>query len=181
MTIGEKIRKARQQKSLTQNELAELSGVDAKTIHRIETGKVAPRLSTLRMISKILALNLNTEEMPDSGRSKAWLIALNLTNFYPIIVLPLLIWYFKKDEIDAVNDNGPSVINFQITYLLLTFILMLVTFIATQSFGGRINFQLIAYPIFVFQATFFTIIIYNFIRISKRNKLRYFIALRIIK
>ena len=51
MTVGEKIRKTRKQKKMTQNTLAGLTGLAAITIRQYEAGKYIPKIENLRKIS----------------------------------------------------------------------------------------------------------------------------------
>ncbi len=52
------ILKARNEKNLTQAELAKSSGIRQSNISRIETGQVVPSLATLRKIAKGLGMKL---------------------------------------------------------------------------------------------------------------------------
>ena len=52
------ILKARNEKNLTQAELAKSSGIRQSNISRIETGQVVPSLATLRKIAKGLDMKL---------------------------------------------------------------------------------------------------------------------------
>lgn len=61
MTIGEKIREIREQKDLTQEELAKKSGVTCATIINIEKGYNKPSASSLYKISG--ALNYNYDKL----------------------------------------------------------------------------------------------------------------------
>lgn len=54
MALHYRIISARQQKGLTQEELAELSGLSVRTIQRIENGESLPRSYTLKVIAKAL-------------------------------------------------------------------------------------------------------------------------------
>jgi transcriptional regulator with XRE-family HTH domain len=56
--LGEQIRKGREAKGWTQNELAIRCSLDIRTIQRIENGRVSPRLYTLRIIENILGEDL---------------------------------------------------------------------------------------------------------------------------
>lgn len=57
-TLGEKLREARRRAVLTQEELAEKSGVGVATIIRIERGQIEePRVSTLRKLAGPLELD----------------------------------------------------------------------------------------------------------------------------
>ncbi len=55
---GEKIRRLRKEKDLSQEELGEASGVDPKTIIQIEGGKRNSTLKTLQKIANALKVPL---------------------------------------------------------------------------------------------------------------------------
>ncbi|MBP9759259.1 helix-turn-helix transcriptional regulator [Candidatus Dojkabacteria bacterium] len=57
--LGSAIRKIRKQNDLSQEDLAEKVGVDARTIVAIETGKRNPTLKTMNKISKALKVSLS--------------------------------------------------------------------------------------------------------------------------
>lgn len=62
--LGEKIRKLRINKGLTQEKLAELAGVDPKTVIEIEAGKREnPTVNTLDKLAK--SLNVSLSEILD--------------------------------------------------------------------------------------------------------------------
>jgi ribosome-binding protein aMBF1 (putative translation factor) len=54
-SIGEKIRKARQDRGLSVADLAKRAGVDEVTIYRCESGERKPRAATLSKLIKTLA------------------------------------------------------------------------------------------------------------------------------
>lgn len=56
--LGEKIKKARKEKGLTQEQLAELAHIDPKTLIKIEGGKRNPTLKTLNKIAIALKVPL---------------------------------------------------------------------------------------------------------------------------
>ena len=58
--IGSEISKARKAKGLTQEELAELSKVNLRTIQRIENGENEPRGKTLVLICEVLDLDVES-------------------------------------------------------------------------------------------------------------------------
>lgn len=55
--IGERLRETRKRKLLTQEELAERSGVGVATIIRIERDQVEPRGSTIRKLAAALEVD----------------------------------------------------------------------------------------------------------------------------
>jgi transcriptional regulator with XRE-family HTH domain len=52
--IGERLKKARMRKLLTQEELAEKAGVSPSTIVNIERDQAEPHISTMRKLAKAL-------------------------------------------------------------------------------------------------------------------------------
>jgi transcriptional regulator with XRE-family HTH domain len=56
MALHHRIISARQQKGLTQEELADLSGLSVRTIQRIENGESVPRIYTRRVIADALGI-----------------------------------------------------------------------------------------------------------------------------
>jgi len=59
-TIGEKIYQLRSQKGITQKELADLCTIDIRTIQRIESGEVIPRMHTIRLLATALGVDHST-------------------------------------------------------------------------------------------------------------------------
>lgn len=60
-TIGENIRKKREEKGLTQKELADKVGITFAAISQIESGKTGKKFDTLRDIC--ISLNVSSDEI----------------------------------------------------------------------------------------------------------------------
>jgi len=58
--LGERLKKLRKQKGLTQEKLAELAQIDPKSVIDIESGKRNPTLKTLRKITNALKVNISS-------------------------------------------------------------------------------------------------------------------------
>ncbi|WP_373522504.1 helix-turn-helix domain-containing protein [Aquiflexum sp.] len=58
MNLGERIKSLRKKKGLTQAELAEQSGLSIRTMQRIENKEVNPSAYSLKMLSKVLKVDL---------------------------------------------------------------------------------------------------------------------------
>jgi transcriptional regulator with XRE-family HTH domain len=58
--LGQRLVSLRKEKNLTQEELVERSHVSVRTIQRIESGEVVPRLSTLKIIAKALSVDFES-------------------------------------------------------------------------------------------------------------------------
>ena len=63
--LGQKMREARKNKELTQQELSDLSHVSVKQIANIEKGKMNPSHLILRALAKVLHISLDTLINPD--------------------------------------------------------------------------------------------------------------------
>lgn len=57
--VAEKLRGYRVEQGLSQNALAEKSGIDRKTVNRIENGHFSPSLSTLFRLCDTLAVKVS--------------------------------------------------------------------------------------------------------------------------
>jgi uncharacterized Tic20 family protein len=125
----------RRKKGLTQEQLAELSGVTTRTIQRIEKGAVVPHIQTLKMLADCLDIETallmdapegNTQTKPKVKTTSIiplfHLLAL-LGLGFPIlnIVLPFALWILKKEEDPEFDRQGKQVLNFHLTLTILFF------------------------------------------------------------
>ena len=131
-SIASKIKQARIRKGMSQEELAELSGISLRTVQRIESEQNEPRGKTLQLICDTLQINI--EELLDYGKKedRQFLMFFHLSVlfgvFVPIgnIILPLVLWLTKKDKVVGLQRLGAKLLNFQIVWTLLSFILPVV-------------------------------------------------------
>ena len=114
--LGLKVIELRQQKSLTQEQLAELCEVSARTIQRIESGEVDPRAYTLQCLSKALEYDFGIEGVANEN---LWLAILHLSSIFVIVIIPLLLWSWKKNQSSKIDQQGHLVLNFQVTMTLI--------------------------------------------------------------
>jgi uncharacterized Tic20 family protein/DNA-binding Xre family transcriptional regulator len=128
--LGHKVTELRQQKALTQEQLAELCEVSARTIQRIESGEVDPRTYTLQCLSKALEFDFGAES---STNENLWLALLHLSSMFCIVVIPLLLWSWKKNQSYKIDQQGRQVLNFQITMTLSLFAVMFLLMIVPVS------------------------------------------------
>jgi len=116
--LGRKVAELRQQKGFTQEQLAEKCEVNPRTIQRIENGDVDPRSYTLQCLSRELDFDfLGGEDQNDS----LWLVIMHLSSILPLLIVPLLLWSWKKNQSSRIDQEGRLVLNFQITMVLLLF------------------------------------------------------------
>jgi transcriptional regulator with XRE-family HTH domain len=56
--IGKTIQERREKLSLTQEDLAEMTGISSRTLYAIENGRANPSLTTLQKILEVVGLEL---------------------------------------------------------------------------------------------------------------------------
>ena len=130
-SIGEKILDARRSKGLTQEDLAELSKMNLRTIQRIENNECLPRGKTLLSIYQALGIKnddfkdiLGQEENKTTESMILKIIFLVVVN----VILMLIIGYLTLDS----NAN----FNSRIGAYLLSFFIPLFIIYRTPDFTG---------------------------------------------
>jgi len=130
------IKTLREQKHLTQEELAMKSGVSIRTIQRIESGR-APKGHTAKALSKALDIDLDVlsnSEKDKGGINYSLIKLINLSSvfvtFIPLlnIIVPIIIMYYSKQ----INMLTKQIISLQILWTITsTLIFFLAGFIKT--------------------------------------------------
>lgn len=129
--IGNRIREARKLKGLAQEELAELSKVNLRTIQRIENNMNEPRGKTLNLICEVLELNLQdllTEKKIDNKRNYGILV---VEGFFLVIINLVIIGIFGYLTLDSQAN-----INSRFGGILLSIFLTLFIVWKTQAMNG---------------------------------------------
>lgn len=130
--MASRIKELRIRKGISQEELAEESGLNLRTIQRIENGETEPVGNSVKKIANVL--EVTPEELIDweLEENNSFLKALNISAlsflFFPIlgIILPYILWQTKKNRIKGLNQVGRDIVNFQITWNLIYFLGMLI-------------------------------------------------------
>jgi uncharacterized Tic20 family protein len=194
LNLAQKLKELRNRKGLSQEVLAEDSGLSLRTIQRIENNETVPRGDTLKRLA--IALDTSPDEIIDwkiqEDQNYLTLMSISALGFlfFPLlgIIIPLTMWIFKKDKIKNVNELGKSMLNFQISWTILLFLYYIL--IITGIFGGVIdgllpNWKFGLYtlfiPLIILYVYNITITVYNTIRIYNRKSFKYIPALRILK
>lgn len=126
--LAKQVQKLRKKRGLSQELLAEESGLNLRTIQRIESGTSEPRGDTLKRLAT--SLNVSTDEIMDEAiiKDQEYLVSLNLSSLsfllFPLlgILVPLIMWVSKKDKIKDLNHTAREVLNFQILWTIVLFI-----------------------------------------------------------
>jgi transcriptional regulator with XRE-family HTH domain len=61
LAFGQKVRSIRKDKNFSMQHLANIAEIEVSQIHRIETGKINPKLTTILILAK--ALDINASEL----------------------------------------------------------------------------------------------------------------------
>jgi uncharacterized Tic20 family protein len=164
--IAKKIIHFRKLKGITQETLAEITGLNVRTIQRIESGEVDPRLYTLKSIADALGVNLE-ELLPEPTQHELNQLAiLHITPLgfflFPVIgnvLLPFIFWMLKREEINGINKHGKDILNGQLTYsiiLSIVFVLqMLIIFMPALLPSWNFSYEVFKYFPFYFGAGMF--------------------------
>jgi len=186
MNLATKIKRTRQKLGLSQEMLAENSGLSLRTIQRIEKEKSIPTGDSLKKIAK--AFNTTVDELSDweITEDRGYLKSLNLSAmlfiFFPIlsILLPSFLWFLKKGKIKDLNTTGKSLLNFQITWNIVLFLGLILMFMSSKT--GLLSFG--AGPITLFVGLMYILdlisIIINSFRVMKGKKVKYLLKIKFI-
>jgi transcriptional regulator with XRE-family HTH domain len=130
MKTGLLIKELRIKKGLTQEELADLTELSARTIQRIENGEVDPRAYTLQMIAKALDVDfslfiedkaVDNKAFQKNGKKK-WSALLHLSGIFPLIVPTLIVWNCKKDKTKDQLNHFHAAITLQLCIWVISLI-----------------------------------------------------------
>lgn len=186
--LGLRIKELRKQKGMSQEFLAEESGLSLRTIQRIENGETNPTGESLKRLSN--ALNLNPDELIDWSikEDKRYLTFLNLSAltflFFPLlgILIPFILWTSRKGKIKNINKLGKDLINFEITWTLLLFFIPFLWFLLAKI--GLIENLTLNIVFIVIGVMYFINLIFvllNTLRISNENEIVYNPKIKFLK
>ena len=168
-----KVKILREQKNLTQTELAEKSGLSLRTIQRIESGQSLKGF-TLKAIAQTLETepeNLFSQEEKDIQIDRAKLINLSALSGLIIpfggIIFPAILTYRTQDSVN--RELGKSVIGVQIILAFVISVLLILTPFIQHWFS--IRFPLFLVPLMAFIILKLWIVIKNGISLNHTNQL----------
>ncbi|MAC94479.1 MAG: hypothetical protein CMC96_03140 [Flavobacteriales bacterium] len=120
--LSDEIYKARKEKGLTQEELADLSGINLRTIQRIENNQTNPRGNTLKLIGKVLSEDFTKSA---AGENKV-IVGERLANWVFIVILNLLmmgvIGFLTLDSNANLNSRfGAALLSFLLPFIIVLF------------------------------------------------------------
>ena len=168
-----KVKLLREQKNLTQTELAEKSGLSLRTIQRIESGQNLKGF-TLKAIAQTLETepeNLISKEEENIQIDRAKLINLSALAGLIIpfggIIFPAILTYKTQDSVN--RELGKSVVGVQIILAFVISVLLILCPFVQHWFS--IQFPLFLVPLMVFIIIKLWIVIKNGISLNQTNEL----------
>ncbi|WKK67065.1 helix-turn-helix domain-containing protein [Lutimonas zeaxanthinifaciens] len=183
-----RIKELRSQKGMSQEFLAEESGLSLRTIQRVEKGESNPTGDSLKRLAN--ALNITPDDLLDWAirEDKKYLTYLNLSAltflFFPLlgILIPFMIWTAKRGKIKNIDKLGKDLINYQITWTILLF-LILVLLLAISRTGLIESITLSTFFIVIALLYLINVISIwvNTIRISNEKNVVYSPQIRFLK
>ena len=168
-----KVKLLREDKNLTQTELAEKSGLSLRTIQRIESGNI-PKGFTLKAIAQTLEIepeNLFSKEEENIQIDRAKLINSSALTGLIIpfggIIFPAILTYRTQDSVN--RELGKSVIGVQIILAFVISVLLILSPFIQHWFS--IRFPLFLVPLMAFIILKLWIVIKNGISLNQTNQL----------
>ena len=168
-----KVKLLREDKNLTQTELAEKSGLSLRTIQRIESGNI-PKGFTLKAIAQTLEIepeNLFSKEEENIQIDRAKHINLSALSGLIIpfggIIFPAILTYRTQDSVN--RELGKSVIGVQIILAFVISVLLILSPFIQHWFS--IRFPLFLVPLMAFIILKLWIVIKNGISLNQTNQL----------
>ena len=140
---SEKLITLRKLQGLSQDKLAEKAGINIRTLQRIEKNEVKPQPYTLGCLATSLGVKIEdlTAPTPVSLTDEKSPHQLSILHFSALagcviplgnILVPLFFWLYKKQVGDNWNNHAQKVINFQISWLLYLFVVLILYFTIEQ-------------------------------------------------
>lgn len=192
---SEKIKEFRVKRGYSQEQLAELSNISIRTIQRMEKGKTTPKGDSLKKIAK--ALETTTENLLETDKKEdlgflALLVISGITYLiHPFLglLIPIVLWFIKRNKVVNADLTGKRVINFQITWQILFFTFFVVIINKGQPYIpynlgitewsttiSRMNNEPLKFSILAFYFLNLALTLFNLIRIRNEKLPRYFIS-----
>jgi transcriptional regulator with XRE-family HTH domain len=162
----------REEKNMTQNELAEKSGLSLRTVQRIEAGNILKGF-TLKTIAE--ALETNPENLIFKKENiqieRAKLINLSVLSGLIIpfgsIIFPLILTYKTKDETN--KELGKQIASVQIVLSLVISLLMILSPFIQKIFS--LKFPLFIIPLIAYLGLKLLIVFLNGISLNQKQEL----------
>lgn len=178
--LGKRVKELRKRKGISQELLAENSGLSLRTIQRIENSETQPTGDSIKRLANGLEVTPNELIDWQIKEDNSVILLMNLSQLgfiaFPLlgILIPLIIWIAKKDLIKDANQVGKSILNFQLTWTLILFLIAITTFIISKlQLSIQVSFSNILIIIAMMYFFNFILIIFNTLRYHNGRSIQY--------
>lgn len=172
------VQQLREEKNLTQTELAAKSNLSLRTIQRIEAGNI-PKGFTLKTLAKTFEVETEklicAKEIPKIDRAKLINISSLMGLIIPFggVIFPLLLTHKTTDN--RIKELGKSIVSLQILLaVLLSFLLIISPFIQKTL---SLNYPLFLIPLLAIILIKLFIVIINGISLNKNKDLHKYLKI----
>ncbi|HMJ48800.1 MAG TPA: helix-turn-helix transcriptional regulator [Ferruginibacter sp.] len=133
--LGKRIREARQNVGISQEKLSDITGLNPRTIQRIETGETDPRGDSITRIAAALGISVEqlapgvNSALPvepglfkqNNGMVMLLIIAQSAFLWAPVLglIFPGIIWLFFKEKVKGLDKLGKRVLKLQLIWYIL--------------------------------------------------------------
>jgi len=186
--LSSRVKELRNRKGISQETLAEESGLSLRTIQRIENGETNPTGDTLKRLSS--ALNVNPDELIDwtIKEDKRYLTFMNLSAltfiFFPLlgIIVPFMLWTSRKDKLKNINKIARDLINFEITWTIALFFVPIILFVFTKiGILENLSLKIIITVVALMYFLNSMFIIFNTLRITNNKDVVYYSIIKFLR
>jgi transcriptional regulator with XRE-family HTH domain len=168
-----KVQEFREEKQLTQTELAQKSKLSLRTIQRIEAGNI-PKGYTLKALAEALEIEVEdfiAKKTDNEAVNRAKLINISVLSSLIIpfgnIIFPSILTYQTKEPL--AKEIGKHIISIQIIYTIILSLLMIVSPFLQKALSTKIPLFLIF--LLVLQSINMILIFKNGASLSQKSKL----------
>lgn len=147
--LAQKVKTLRKRKGYSQEALAEISGLSLRTVQRIENENRNPSGDSLKRLSTALGVSPDylLEWEPNENSNFLLILAFSpilcIINPFLAILVPLILWSVKKNQIRGVKRLGVKILKIQTVWIVLFFVFRTINFLRlkyiignTQAFVG---------------------------------------------
>jgi transcriptional regulator with XRE-family HTH domain len=189
--LARRVKDLRNRNGMSQEMLAEESGLSLRTIQRIENGETEPTGDTLKRLSN--AFNVPPDELIDwtIKEDQGYLKTLNLSAltfiFFPLlgILVPFIMWISKKDKLKNINTVAKDLINFELTWNIILFTIPVILNSIIYVTTGELSMRIIAFTssvsFLIMYILNFVFIIFNTLRIHNGKEVNYYPKIRFLR
>lgn len=129
----------RKLKGFSQEKLAEKAGINIRSLQRIEKQDVQPQPHTMGLLAEALGVSIDelctqTQTEPTEAIDVRHLSLLHFSAgaglVFPFgnIILPYILWMYRKDNTEAVRKHVYAILNFQLSWSVYLIIILLCYF-----------------------------------------------------